>query len=304
MLYVTATDKYDACTAARSLSDPKGIYLPYKMPKLTAQQIASWKDESFGQTVAGMLNLFFSAGLSGWDVEFLIGRNPVKLSTMGQKVTVAEMWRNLEGSYEKLERLLAGRICDCFPSDVKLTSWLRIAVRISMLAGTFGILQRQGSCESVDIAVPEDDFSLPMAVWYARVMGMPIVNIIIGCADGSDAWNLIHTGGLRSPGPMKGELERLIRGTLGVDEVLRFRSCADRGAVYSLLPYQLSTLRNGVFAAVVSRERLETVVPNVYRTTSYRLEPGAAAAYSALLDYRAKTGESRMVLLMADTKAE
>ena len=304
MLYVTTGEKYDAYTVARVLASDcgpdGGRYLPFKMPRFTAGEVRGLKDKTFGQCVADVLNLFFCAGLSGWDVEFCIGRYPVKPASMGQKILVAECWRNLDGSYAKMERQLAARVCGCFPAEVKLTSWLRIAIRIAVLTGVFGELQRMGISDAVDVAVPEGDFTVPMAVWYTRQMGLPIANIICGCADGSNAWDLIHTGQLRTAGGVEPELERLVHGTLGVDEALRYRYICEGGEVYSLLPHMLSTLRSGLYAAVVSRERLAAVVPNVYRTNAYLLEPGAAISYSALLDYRAKNGESRCAMLIAD----
>ena len=62
----------------------------------------------------------------------------------------------------------------------------------------------------------------------------------------------------------------------------------------------LDTLRSGMFAAVVSNERLTGLIPNVFATTGYVLGPYSALAYGALLDYRTKNRESRPALLIAD----
>lgn len=304
MLYVTTREKYDAFTTARTLASdygPKGgLYLPYKLPRLSAEEVSALKDQAFGHNVAMLLNLFLGSRLTGWDVEFCIGRYPVKVSVMGQKVAVAECWRNLEGSYEKMERQLAGRICDSSARDVNVTSWLRIAIRIAVLAGIFGELQRQGITEPIDVSVPDDDFCIAMAVWYGRCMGLPVANIICGCGEGSDTWNLIHNGQLRGAGNTATEPERLVYETLGVDACLRYVEADVRGGLYSFRPDQMEILRKGLFAAVVSNERMVTAIPNVYRTNSYILDSGAAVSYSALMDYRARTGESRCALLIAD----
>lgn len=304
MLYVTTREKYDAFTTARTLQSDcgpdGGRYFPYRMPAFSPAEVAALKDNSFGQNVAEILNLFFGTGLSGWDVEFGIGRYPVKLQSISQKILVSECWRNLDGSYEKMERQLAGRICGRFPGEVKLTSWLRIAIRIAVLTGIFGELQRMGIDTAVDIAVPEGDFTHTMALWYARQMGLPVANIICGCADGSRVWELIHTGTLRAGDGVTPELERLVRSTLGIDEARRFSAVCKAGEVYSLLPHMLQQLRNGLFAAVVSQERINAAIPNVYNTSAYAMEPDVAISYSSLLDYRAKNGESRTALLLAD----
>ncbi len=299
MLYVTTREKFDAFTTARTLvssTGPEGgLYLPYKMPRLSGEELDALASQSFGQNVSGMLNRFLGCGLSPWDVEFSIGRYPVRMASMGQKVMVAECWRNLEGSYKKMERHLAARICRKGTGEVVLTSWLRIAIRIALITAVFGELRRSGMRESLDVALPEGDFSLAMALWYSREMGLPIANIVVGCQDGSDVWNLFHNGQLRICNTP--ELERLIYGTLGIGYSLQM----SRGEGLSLRPEQLSAFRRGLYCAVVSDGRRDAAIPNVFGTNSYILEPDAAVAYSALLDYRARTGESRMALILEDS---
>lgn len=304
MLYVTTREKHDAFTAARTLAADCGAdggrYLPYKMPRFSPDEVAALKDKTFGQTVAEVLNTFFGTRFTGWDVECCIGRFPVRVANMGQKVLVGECWRNLDGSYGMLEKQLAARICGSFSNEVKLTSWLRIAIRIAVLIALFGELQRQGITETVDVAVCDGDFTVPMAVWYGRQIGLPVANIICACSDSSDAWNLLYSGQLRTQGGVMPELERLIYATLGVDEAIRYHGICDRSEMYTLLPVMLDKLRAGIFPAVVSDDRTKAAIPNVYRTNSYILESGAASAYSGLLDYRAKARQSRFALLMAD----
>lgn len=298
MLYVTTREKYDAFTTAWTLAASTGadggLYLPYKMPRLTQQELDTLGAQTFGQNVAAILNRFFGCGLTGWDVEFSIGRYPVKVAAMGQKILVCESWRNLEGSYEKLERLLAARVCRKGTHDTVVTSWLRIAIRIAVFSAVFGQLRAAGLTDSVDIAVPDGDFSLAMAVWYCREMGLPVANIIVGCGDGSDAWNLLHNGQLR-PGSMP-ELERLVYSTLGIEVAQRI----GRGESITLGPDQRKQLSRGIFCTVVSDQRRDGAIPNVFSTNSYILEPEAAVAYSALMDYRARTGETRVAAIFAD----
>lgn len=304
MLYVTTRNKHDAYTAPWTLRDDcakdGGLYLPFRMPEFAAADIAALRDKSFGQTVADVLNLFFSTHLTGWDVEFSIGRYPVKIGSAGQKVLIAECWRNLEGSYEKMERSLAARICGCSTMDVNVTSWLRIAIRIAVLTAVFGELQRQETVDAVDVAVPVGDFSLTMAVWYCRRMGLPVRNIICGCNGNDAVWELLHMGQMRTVNGIVPELERLIHGILGVDETRRYCAACASGDTYTLLPHVAKQLRCGMFAAVVSRERMTAAIPNVHSTSAYVMGSDVAVAYSALMDYRAKTGERCTALLLAD----
>lgn len=308
MLYLTTREKHDAFTAARTVKNDRGpnggFYLPYKMPHFSREELAAMKERSYGQTIAQILNQLFATQFTAWDMEFCIGRYPIRVTAMGQKAMVAECWRNLDGSYENMERQLAARICGCSIWEVKITSWVRIGIRVANLFATYGEMLRQEQVEegqAFDISVAEGDLSLLLAVWYAKCMGLPVAGIICGCADGSATWNLIHNGQIR-PGDREpiAELERLIFGHFGFEETARFAQCVSRGEGYVLPVDGKAALRRSVFAAVVSQGRMESVIPNVYHTSAYIMEPGAAISYAALMDYRARTGESRGALLLAD----
>lgn len=295
MLYLTTRDKHDAKTCSWTMkqdtAEDGGLYVPFQLPALP---VAELKEKSFGQTVADVLNLFFSAGLTGWDVELCIGRYPVRIAPLGQKVLVAECWRNLDGSFAGMEQSLAQRIC----SGTCVTSWMRIAVRMAVLAAVFGELLRQEMEETVDVSVSIDDFSMVMAAWYGRKMGLPIGNIICGCRENDAVWELLHMGQLRTSGGVIPELERLIYGTFGVEETLRYSQICENNDIYTLLPNMSAQLREGMFAAVISGERVKTAIPSVYRTGAYVMGPDVAVAYSSLMDYRAKSGERPTALLI------
>ena len=62
----------------------------------------------------------------------------------------------------------------------------------------------------------------------------------------------------------------------------------------------LQKLRQEIFVSVVSSIRIETTIPNVYKTHNYVLSPASALAYSGLLDYRAKTGITRNAIVICD----
>lgn len=306
MLYVTTREKYDAYTAQRTLASDcdsgGGLYLPFRMPVLSGDEISALSEVSFGQCVADILNRFFSTRLTAWDVEFAVGRHPVKISAVGHRILAAELWRNLEGSYQKMESRLASKVCNYDEQDVKLTSWLRIAIRIAVVFGLYAQLLRSGAVskdQSLDVAIPAGDFSLPMALWYARTMGLPIANIICSCTENDGAWNLIQLGEIRANCPVP-ELERLIYGTLGVSEVERCNKVLGKGGVFRLLPEALQTLKQGIFTSVVSDERTESMISAVYRSSSCILDPDSACSYGGLMDYRAKSGENRVAVLLMD----
>ena len=303
MLYATTRDNHDAYTAHKALTENRapdgGFYVPFRMPQYSLEEIESLKQKSFGQCVAEVLNQLFGTTLTAWDVECTIGRSCARINPMTQRIVVAEVWHNLDWNFKStVSGILSLLTEEKIPSD-----WAMIGIRIAVLFGLFGKLMRKGLVDMknpMDIAVMSGDFSAPMAAWYARQMGLPIANIICGCADNSPAWDLLHLGTVKTEGDMPAFLEQLICETLGHKEAQRYGEvCAD-GGVYSLLPVEAEKLRRGMFAGVVSQDRVETLISNVYNTDAYILGPKASIAYGGLLDYRAKTGANRLALLLAE----
>ena len=301
MLYVTTRNKYDTYTAFKANQSDRGpdggLFLPFRMPELTKEDIESLKQQSFSQRIATILNSFFGTQLTAWDVELYGGKNPVKMVPMGHRILVAEMWRNHDQNYARFVGRLASRICDDEDPARKPTSWIGIAVRIAMLFGIFADLPAMQM--PVDIVVATDDFSAPMAAWHAREMGLPIGNII--CShDHPAVWNLLHQGEVRADENVPENMERLIAATLGVDENLRFCEIREKGRIYATRTGMLEPLRKGMYATVCSQDRINATIPSVYRMAGYVMGPQTALAYSGLQDYRARTGETRFALLLAD----
>ena len=299
MLYVTTRNKFDTYTAHRANQSDRGpdggLYLPFRMPTLSHEELMALKEQSFCQRMAQILNLFFNAQLTAWDVELCGGKNPVKLVPMSHRILVAEAWHNHDLDYVRLADRLAARTCDYEDADRKPTSWVDIAIRIAVLFAVFGELPDA----VVDIAVATENFAAPMAAWYAREMGLPVGNII--CShDNASVWNLLHQGETRTDSGMPENLERLIRATLGLEENLRYCEACNSKRLFATRPGTLETLRKGLYAAVISKERLTGLIPSTYRMAGYIMGPQTAQAYGGLQDYRAKTGENRLALLMSD----
>lgn len=316
MLYLTTRDRFDTFTTPHALQEDRamngGLYYPYRLPAMEDLQLQELGEKGFSSTVAYLLNQFFGTKLSAWDIEFAIGRYPVKLVASKHRIIMAELWHNQDSEYDHIVRVLTEQL---LPAGSKQTSWVRIGIRIAVLFGIYGELRHTGAADAqtqMDVAVMAGNFSTPMALHYARQMGLPIANIICGCNENSALWDLLHIGEVKTDTPivhtatpladfsLSAETERLICATLGVQEAKRFGSICQEGEVYSLTDPEREALRKGMFAAVVSSKRLNDVIPSVFRTNGYILGPYSALAYGALLDYRAKTGENRPVLLLAD----
>lgn len=319
MLYVTTRDKSDVYTAYRTLGQNRGedggFFVPFQMPQMDREQICELKNKTFGQTVADVLNLLFNARLDSWDVDFCIGRYPTKLVAMSHKIVFAEVWHNPDLDFARLVRNLTSRIRGNEDRTGAPTNWAGIAVRIAVLFGVFGELLRINMVEvekPVDVAVPSGDFTVPMAVWYARQMGLPIANIICGCNDNGGIWDLLHHGQLDTDGvaaktltpagdhTVPPDLERLIYGTMGTVETRRFLEACAAGKTYRPPEPLFEQLRHGMYAGVVSDNRMESIIRSFYNTSTYMMDPYSALAYCSLQDYRTRYAENRTALVLSE----
>lgn len=319
MLFITTRNKNDPQTTRKMLSSDTGsdggLYIPFQMPAFTEEEIAAFSKKSFGEAVCYVLNHFFGTKLSAADVEFCIGRSPLKLHSMNHRILVAETWRNVSGDYERTERELVRMICSNFGCEGKGTSLLKLVIRLAVLFGIFAELMRTGDVskeQPVDISVACCDFSAPMAAWYARAMGLPIANIIATCNENSGIWELLHLGELHTDSVLEQtttpladfvvptELERLVHAVSGFEGAAEFADTVRAGRVYRPAEERYAQLKKGMFSAVVSCSRVNALIPSVYRTNSYILGPYTALAYGGMMDYRAKTGETRNCLLIAE----
>lgn len=319
MLYVTTRGKNDAFTAYRTMNQDRGpdggLFIPMRMPVFTREEIAACAEKSFGQNVADVLNVFFATKLTGWDVDMTIGRNRVQFKNMNRRITIAELWHNADNCFSRCIRSLADRLHPDGEIIGAHSNWVEIAVRIAVLFGIFGELLRtqQMTMDSpVNVAVASGSFAAPMAVWYGRQLGLPIGTIICGCNENSAVWDLLHRGEVDTDTTavvtstpdcdyaLPPDLERLIYGTCGQEETMRYCWNCTEGGIYIPSEEDWEKIRQGMFAAVVSGVRVDTIIPSVYRTNQYILDPYAALAYGALSDYRARTGTGTATLLLSD----
>ncbi len=307
MLYVSTRSKFDSYTAYRALHEqcaPEGgMFVPMRLPLLSAAQIRAMKNLSFGQIAAQLLNAFFSVKLDSWDIDFKLGRNPIRLQHFNRQLIVAELWHNMQSQYSGLERTLYSMLCEA-DADKAVTQWGRLAIRICVLFAIYSQLE-DDEIKCLDIAVAAGDFSSPMAACYVRSMGLPVKSVICGCNENGAVWDLVCRGELNTASadavgyPVC--VEQLIHATLGQPEAQRYADCIQRKATYILNEAQLDVLNKGLFAAVVGQQRLPNVISSFRRTNDYTIAADTALAYGALQDYRASCGASNYTLLLSET---
>ena len=315
MQFTATRDDRQRYTLQQALSANRtsdgGFYVPVDLPVLSPEEIAALQEKSFGQCAAQILNLLFDTELSCWDVDFSIGRNPVRLNTVGHRMLIGECWHNPEGSYEYLVKKLSVQIGAL---EDTANSWLQIGCRIAVLFGIYSQLLRQGF-DRFDISVVTGDFLTPLSAWYARKMGLPIDNIVCCCNENHPLWDLICQGQIRTDSlsvltsipeanvtlPM--ELERLIYDCKGSGEVLRYLEICNRGALYIPDAHLLNKLQKNLSVSVVSSQRVKDTIRDIWRTHGYMLTQTSSLAYAGAMDFRVKNGVTRPVVILSDYDA-
>lgn len=322
MLYVTTRGMHDAFTAYRTARQDRGpdggFFVPMQMPVFDNKEIQKLSLNSFGQNVADILNLFFGTKVTSWDVDVVIGRI-FATKAVGHKTVMGHLWDEVHGEFDYVVRSLSTLVAPELSKDATIPNWLEIAIRIAVVFAIYGELLSGGMIKRekpVDFAVTSGSFAMPMALWYARKMGLPVRTVICGCNENGAAWDLLHRGAVDTGAlsvntstpdadfAVPPNLERLIHATLGHEEALRYWWSSTEGRNYLLSELDSATLSKGLFAAVVSMDRISNIIPRVYQTNRYILEPYSALAYGALSDYRARTGSvGTAVVLMERSPA-
>ena len=319
MLYVTTRNNRDAYTAQRALRESRGpdggMYVPFREPRFTPEEIGYLSEKPINACVADVLNRLFKTKLTPWDVDFAIGRYAVRLEKLGHRVVVAECYHNLEADFSRMVSALTALLRGEEASLPHNGDWAPVGVRVAVLFGIFGELMRQGIADQnnkVDLAVVSGDFSAPISAWYARRWGLPIGNIICACNENGNLWDFICHGQLKTGDVavstltpeadvvVPASLERLIFGCAGVSEVERYLDAVRRGGTYYMDESLLRRMRQGIYVTVTSQRRILDTIPSIYGTRQYILSPYSALTFAGLQDYRARTGESRTALLLAE----
>ena len=307
MLYVSTRSKTESFTAYRAMHNDTapdgGAFFPFQQLHYNEKQLADLQLKSFGDVVAILLNTFYSCDLSGLDVDFCIGKFPVKVVNIGHKTVVAELWHNHGDSLSYTVDALYRRIC----GNGHTSEWAQIAIHIALL---FGIYSQLKDVTSVDIAIPESNTALLSAVCFSKAAGLPVDRILIACSDNSPMWDFVRNGTLnttqlkRHSADLCRFVERLLFQNFGAEQTTLFLEKLSSSCNFSV-PEELVGEITSVFGAVVLGEgRANAVVNSVLRASNYKISSDAALAFGAVQDYRAQGGESKMSLLISTKKPE
>ena len=309
MLYVTTKSINDVYTANRTLCADKaldgGLFIPYRMPAFSKTDLDTVLGGSFNETVANVLNQFFPVHLSGWDIAFAVGKF-AKISSLGQKIVIAELWHNHDADFASTEKKLFALIGGA--ENKSPSQWFGIVIQIAVLFGVYGELVRGDLLvrgQKLDVSVNIGNTAEVAAVLYAKQIGLPVGSVIYACDENSIVWEFFRRGSINMSTLASVEqnvadlLERIVYSLLGQDEALRFRTLLDNGGVYRVSAEHLELLTDEMFAAAVGKTRLDSVIRSVKRTDNYQISTYTARSLGGLQDFRASIGESRTALLFS-----
>ncbi len=316
MLYLSTRDSNTTYTAARVLSEGRapdgGLFVPYYTARFPQEELNSLGGRKFNDTVARLLNLQFQTRLTEHDVRLAVGRSPVRIRSLNNRLLVGECWHNLEGEFSCLVANLARQLGQ--DTAVKKGSWTEVGIGTAVLFGIFAELMGRGLAseeKKVDVSLVSADFSLVMSCWFARSWGLPIGDIVCCCNENNALWNLFANGQLRTDGIsvptltpeadvcVPESLERLIFLLGGARESEKYVDCVRRGVSYYPEEGMLQKLRQGIYVSVVSSRRMVNTIPNAHATHGYLFSTYSALAYAGLMDYQSKNSGARTGLVLA-----
>ena len=303
MLYISTKNIVDSFTAHKVLHSAKapddGMFLPMQMPVQDDIALAAFEQMSFGEAAATIMNIFYGTKLSGWDVDFAVGRQAFDISSMGIKISVAESWHNPAGTHAYFEDRLYKLVTGEKHSVLKSNAWFGVSVDIAILFAAYGKYCQLGTYE-FDIAVQTGNLQQLLAIRYAQKMGLPIRKIILGCVEHDGLWDFLSYGDFTASKKTRNIcFEALLWLEFSYAESVAYIDATQKTSTYRLSPLRLEQFRKDMFASVVGERRTKRMVESTLQSNGYQLETDAARAFCALQDYRAKTGENRTTLLIA-----
>lgn len=304
MLYLSTRNTTDCYTAYRALNEAQasdgGLYVPFRLQKFSDSELLAFRSHTPCEAIAQILNLFFGVQLTGWDVECVVGRSPVKPENVNQRLLFAEFWRNPDRSLNYLIYNLYRRMTAKDYSASKTTGWAYIAIEIALLFGMYAAAETIPT-QGLDVAVETGDFADITAIEYAKQMGLPINMMVCATNENSAVWDLFTKGDYNTAAPSEQPkyLECFLFARLGKDAVLRYLEASSKKRIYRVDEQQLQNLSDNVFCSVVSADRVDSIISGMFRANGYVIDPSTAVAYGGLQDYRANSGLHRDTLILA-----
>lgn len=307
MLYVSTRSEAETYTAhvalMRSYAADGGNIIPFRLPEFSFDEVRDLRNKPYNQIMADILNQFFSARLTLWDMDLCVGKSNVRTLTMSHRLMVAELWHNPVGDFSYTVDRIRNRLA---PQATESTPWLKTVVWIASFFAIYGQLLSEGVLDEsteFDIVVSGDDLLMPVAAHYARRMGLPVNTVICSCSGESDLWDLVRRGTIgtaTAESAVLSGIEGLIHAVLGAVATNSFLRVCEKRGIFHVEPLQVSAFTESFYCTVAGEKRADSTINSLFRSNRYVIDPAAAIHYSGLQDYRSGTGSGRMTLLMSE----
>ncbi len=300
MLYISTRNNLDTYTAQRALHEERtsdgGFFVPFYVPVFSPETMNYFRRKTTSETIADILNLFFSLRLNASDIENAIGKITFSCENLNQNIIIAELWHTPDGNceyiFKQLNYLITGN--QQYP-----VGWSKISIEISLLFALFGVL----SAKSFDMAVSVDDLSSITAISYAKAMGLPVNLTICTCDDSNFLWDLLSKGECTTSNT-PACLELFLHKVIGGQAVSEYIAACDKKRTYYISEEVQQLLSDSFYPAVVSCNRVENIISGIFRSNQYSLDYSAAHAYGGLQDYRAIIGLNNQTVILSKKRPE
>ena len=299
MLYVTTRNPDETYIIREVLqanyAPDGGFFIPDKLSVLSDGERYAIAAMSPCEAIAKALNLLYGTELTAWNIECAVGRNPVRIESVGHNLRMAELWHNPKQSLDFMCRYLYSALTGRTGGEPE--GWNMVAIRIALL---FGICA-EGSftpANKFDLAVSADEPVDFVAALYAKDMGLPIGRILYACNDDDSVWRLMAKGVCPTAPDSTLPWELNICSSY----LSWFLNNNTDSAQCRIDADRMSQLHQTVYTAVISYHRAAQIISGVFYTNGYLLDPQSALAYGALQDYRAITGNNRQTVILCKQK--
>jgi len=282
-----------------------GFYLPYRIPKLSTEDLRSLRGMTPCERVLSVTRRFLRMPDRILEADGM----PVRMNVLADRMAVCEIFPAGSGSFRGYTDEVSRNL---FPDGSGTAPWLAVSIRIGAIAAAvIGYQHRNRICTDsrVDISMVSGDLFGPMSAYLAREMGIPVGDILCCCNENSGFWEFLHHGEFRTDhiAVMSGipeadlavpdGLECLIALCCGREEAVRYLDAVRAGKTYVPGEECLDRLKSEFHATVVTRSGL---MRGGYISRGVPVKAGTAMALAGLLDHRSGKCLGRPALIIAE----
>ena len=211
----------------------------------------------------------------------------------------------------KLREELAER--GYFLSSANSINWGRVLPQIVYYISAYCDLLRDGQIqagEAINICVPTGNFGNILAAYYAKDMGVPIHNLICASNQNNVLTDFLNTGiydrnrtfyQTMSPSMdilISSNLERLLLAITQEDtEVQSYMSQLAETGRYQVSDKVREKIQKQFYGFCCDDQETQKVIHTIYGQYDYLIDTHTAVAFSALEQYRTKTGDQTKTVI-------